>query len=402
MGVVCHHAGMMTTQDHVLLCDLAVLTGRSESHLRLLVRSEGLGVKVKRGKREVWAVSRQTAEMLAQRFGGGGRVQGLGSLVSKWLADLRSGYHTGKSLTSKTIQAYSEGLDSYFRTLGAEKALENISAEGFRRCMSLIPVDDQARICHYSKRQKIYDALMSFYQLLIREGFKTELERLEIQKIRPRRLYPARQPQVSDEQFGQLLAANENLNGRNPFDREVMKLMLLLARYAGLRQAEILNLKTDSVDLVNGVLSVYGKGRKFRRVGIPGPLYEALEDWLNKWRPRAVQGGPHLVVRINGQPLTANAMQNRLEHLRDRAGVDITWHGLRGTFITRAGEEGMALPLLQMAVGHASIQTTMGYLKPSEQKMIEVMRSLTAPGVQQVMSAKVKMAETILEFLLEE
>src|SRR5262249_56327455 len=67
---------------------------------------------------------------------------------------------------------------------------------------------------------------------------------------------------------------------------------------------------------------------------------------------------------VNGQryPLTYNGLESYWRRLRNRAGVtDFRFHDYRRDFATKLLRQERDIRLVQKALGHASIQTTMRY-----------------------------------------
>jgi len=67
--------------------------------------------------------------------------------------------------------------------------------------------------------------------------------------------------------------------------------------------------------------------------------------------------------RITGERLTEQAIYNMVSEYAKALGLgDIAPHDLRRTFAKLAHKGGSALDQIQLSLGHASIQTTEGYL----------------------------------------
>lgn len=139
---------------------------------------------------------------------------------------------------------------------------------------------------------------------------------------------------------------------------DYVKLILMLAGFAGLRACEIAGLDWSEVQLAGAepLIVVAGKGGHERVVPLSPPLVEALNGL-----PR--RRGP-VVRRLDGAP--GRVHPNRLsqianEHLH---GLDIplTLHTLRHRFGTVVNDEA-GLRTAQEALGHASPTTTAIYTK---------------------------------------
>lgn len=131
-----------------------------------------------------------------------------------------------------------------------------------------------------------------------------------------------------------------------------LRVALALAAYAGLRCAEACSLTMADIDRHRGVLTVRnGKGGRDRTV----PLHPALVVVLDELHPRP---GQRLVpVRSKHVGAAASA------HLR-RLGLPHTIHNLRATFATSlARATNGNLVVVAEALGHESVQTTVGYVR---------------------------------------
>ena len=63
-----------------------------------------------------------------------------------------------------------------------------------------------------------------------------------------------------------------------------------------------------------------------------------------------------------------------VKRISERAGLEVTPHGLRRTFATLNAEKGRPIHLIQKALGHANITTTQGYLMSDQEAVIEAMQ----------------------------
>ena len=129
-----------------------------------------------------------------------------------------------------------------------------------------------------------------------------------------------------------------------------LRLVLILAAYAGLRRSEIANLTTDDYQLFGDAMLVVraGKGNKDRVV----PLHPVVVAELAKRRPVGK------VVPLTGATLGRQAAR----HLRAH-GYDCTLHQLRHSFGTEMARvfDGN-LVAVGRAMGHSDPATTMGYV----------------------------------------
>jgi integrase/recombinase XerD len=171
---------------------------------------------------------------------------------------------------------------------------------------------------------------------------------------RPRRL-----PTVLTPAEAAALLRAANLRYRTGHrDRCLMHLML----NAGLRAAEVLALTVYDVDWLSGKLTVrQGKGKKDRILWLNEPVLEELRRWRAR-RPQSANG--LLFTTLKGTPIHASALRAMVKRRGDKAGLqhkDVHPHMLRHTFATELYRQTKNIRLVQKALGHSDLSTTMIY-----------------------------------------
>jgi len=152
----------------------------------------------------------------------------------------------------------------------------------------------------------------------------------------------------TEEELATLLAYTRD------YKRAVDRALLLLGAHAGLRLAEMTDLRWHDIDLASRELTVRsGKGGKLRRVVMGTTLTAALEA-LGTARD------PEVYVLPFRAPIRA---QERMRRLCARAGVAYRGvHALRHSCGTRLVRESKGnLELAASHLGHSNIQTTRAY-----------------------------------------
>lgn len=173
---------------------------------------------------------------------------------------------------------------------------------------------------------------------------------------------------VSVEQVQQLLEAL-----RLPKYR-----MLFTTIYGtGLRISEACHLTTSDIDAARDVIHVRGKGSRQRLVPL-GELLTELRSYWKQERPAA----PWLFVSRSGGPMRRQAAHAALQRAARQAGLEgrVCPHVLRHSYATHLLEAGTDLRVIQVLLGHASIQSTMRYTRVSRKllaKAPSVLESLS-------------------------
>lgn len=145
------------------------------------------------------------------------------------------------------------------------------------------------------------------------------------------------------------------------------KAMLLLMVQCGLRISEVIHLKLSQVQLNPEPgqlprLRVIGKGNKERVV----PLSQTCVQWLRRWlKERPTCESDTVFVNRYGRRFFKTGIYWNLKRYCEAAGIRCTPHQLRHTFGRLLVEAGMPITSVRELMGHASIQTTQGYVRLS-------------------------------------
>jgi site-specific recombinase XerD len=145
-------------------------------------------------------------------------------------------------------------------------------------------------------------------------------------------------------------------------DRAITLAMLL----GGLRAGEVRSLLLADVDVGMRQLRVVGKGGRERVVPVDRAFFVELTRYLQYERPDDAAAGECFVVLrgpTRGEALTEAGLRKMFRTHRDRSGaVRVRPHRLRHTYGTELATAGMDLLVLRELMGHASPETTAGYV----------------------------------------
>ena len=131
---------------------------------------------------------------------------------------------------------------------------------------------------------------------------------------------------------------------------------LLLA--TGVRLSSALSLDVEDIDLGGATMGVWAKRDRRQVVYLPESSVASLGEFV------ARRDGPVFVGR-DGSRMSTRAAQRRFSAWRGRAGVPtaVSPHGLRHTFATRLLAQTGDISLVQAALGHRSIASTLVYAR---------------------------------------
>jgi site-specific recombinase XerD len=238
--------------------------------------------------------------------------------------------------------------------------------------------------------------------------YQTSPEHLSLEEIREYQLYMINERQYSPESVNHFVAAAKflyNVTLETPWPEDALprcrvpyKLPVVLSavevdeffhhvctiRYraalmtaygAGLRVSEVVSLQVGDIDSQRKLIRIrQGKGKKDRYAMLSPRLLEVLRCW---WRSRSPAGQRQKISpedwlfpgwRKNRHMNTASLQAVCREAAR-AAGLTkrVTVHTLRHSFSTHLLENGADSRVIQVLLGHSSIETTMRYAQVSPQ-----------------------------------
>ncbi|MEE2041721.1 tyrosine-type recombinase/integrase [Nocardiopsis sp. CT-R113] len=167
--------------------------------------------------------------------------------------------------------------------------------------------------------------------------------------------------------------------------------VLALALLTGMRSAEMLSLRVESVGGRAGErrIRVVGKGGGERSLPIEVPLEVLLEAYVESRRVRfgVVRGSDPLLVDNRGQGLRRGGLQYLVKQCYKHAGVNdrvargTLVHALRHTFATRLAEDGASVTEIMHLLGHASLSSSQAYIQVTDRAQREAAGSNRTYGV---------------------
>ena len=158
-------------------------------------------------------------------------------------------------------------------------------------------------------------------------------------------------------------------------------MIALVPFYAGTRIAETVGLDVDDVRLSarKGILRILGKGEKVREIPVHPDLRTALTDWLDERADWPGADTPALFLNQRGGRLSVKGTHDIITTIATAAGLqddEITAHVLRHTFATRLVRGRTDLVIVAELLGHARLDTTRAYSRPTQQDAIDALELL--------------------------
>lgn len=166
------------------------------------------------------------------------------------------------------------------------------------------------------------------------------------------------------------------------------QLLILLLAETGFRIGELLGVDyLKDIDYQKHMIGVYfrddnendarAKNAEYRKAKISSDTYEFLMYYLAEYR-ELLQHQEKLFINITGdtagQPLKVDSVYDMLGRMEKKTGIVITPHMLRRYFANMRRKAGWRLELIQQALGHKHIGTTIKYLNIVDDELLEASR----------------------------
>lgn len=158
-----------------------------------------------------------------------------------------------------------------------------------------------------------------------------------------------------------------------PRDRAIMA----LAAFHGLRAGEIAGLQREDILDRNDppvIIVTDGKGGHQRVLPLHPEAWRLIAPWANQRR-----GGWLFVDERTGRPVRAYAVSHWINTLLHESGIAATLHGLRHYYGTKVYRASRDLRVTRALLGHASPNTTVGYVAWSSVDARDAVEALQVP-----------------------
>ena len=155
--------------------------------------------------------------------------------------------------------------------------------------------------------------------------------------------------------------------------RDAAVIELLFA--TGMRISELCSLKAGNVNLNDGIILIYGKGAKERRIQIGNQdVMSILEEYFREYQVEIECCG-YFFVNQSGRTLSDQTVRRMIRKYSSIAAIDlhITPHMFRHTFATCLLEEDVDIRYIQEMLGHSSINITEIYTHVAMAKQRDIL-----------------------------
>ncbi len=215
--------------------------------------------------------------------------------------------------------------------------------------------------------------LRSFWKWMLGHGHANR----DIVSVISQAKTPSRLPVfVSESRMEDVVALLRDDIASDDFERLRDAVIVLLFYTAGLRLAELANLKIGDISADYRTIRILGKGEKERIVPLIGRMGEILKKYFSQFSSQNICIGQKkaLILSKKGEPISVRTIQRIVDRKLKGAGIQgkTSPHTLRHTFATHLLNEGADLREIQELLGHSSLKATQVYTHTNIEKLKEV------------------------------
>ena len=280
------------------------------------------------------------------------------------IADAVDRYHqyilVEKGLSLQTWASYLEDFQAFFNYFSKKETTDDLSETDLYEFLKY-----ELSVGHsVSTALRRLSSTRGFYLFLKKDGLYTgNIPDIETPK-KPKHLPNC----LSEDEVEALLNAPDLSTPSGLRDKAMLETMYS----SGLRVSELLNLEKGQVNLNKGVITVFGKGAKERKVPIADYAVEYIRQYITEVRNKNEnKGSKYLFLSKKGEPLSRVYFFKQVKKYSELAGIttNVSPHTLRHSFATHLLNHGAQLRIVQGMLGHTNIATTQIYTHVSSEKL---------------------------------
>ena len=268
-----------------------------------------------------------------------------------------------RGLSKQTVKNYLDDLKLFFNLFNDYKYVEDLTSGD----INVFLVNEISSGKSISTALRRLSSIKGFFYFLKRDGyFKGDIPEVEAPK-KPSRLPVC----LSLEEVEALLDAPNLKTDTGIRDKAMLELMYA----SGLRVSELLSLERKNLNISKGIVLIFGKGAKERKVPVGEFAMEYIVNYLNSVRKKYdKKSSKYLFLNRKGDPISRVFFFKQIRKYALEAGIDkvISPHTLRHCFATHMLEGGAQLKAVQEMLGHTNIATTQIYTHVSTKRILSV------------------------------
>lgn len=274
-----------------------------------------------------------------------------------------------KRYSALTIRSYKSDLHQFFEFIDSTYELTSPSEIHHSHIRTWIAELSDKDIARKSISRKV-SALKSFYKFLLKNEQVKSNPTLKVITPKLEKKLPVTIQKDNLNTLFDKIEFTEDFQGMR--DRLIIDLLY----NTGMRRAELISLRFDSIDIYNSALKVLGKGNKERIIPMSPAIVERIKAYIKLRQTEFPENTEDLFLTNSGKKLYPKFVYRKVMHyLSLITSVDKrSPHILRHSFATHMLDNGADLNAVKEILGHASLASTQVYTHNSIERLKQVYR----------------------------
>lgn len=276
---------------------------------------------------------------------------------------LTSYLSTQRNVSSNTIRSYKITFKLFLKYIIEIKKIpyKNINFSVLTReiIIDFLNYIEEIKQCSIKTRNQRLAAIKSFCNFVLEEDFDNFNSLQRILTIPQKKGTESSIDYLTKEELTLFLKTIETNNRKGVRDYILIALMYDSAA----RVSEIINLKVNDLDLTNNpYVTLYGKGKKYRKVPITNETKELLVKYIKTFK---LNNFDYLFSGNKGEKATTKMITHIINKykLKSRINKNIHPHIFRHTRAMHLLEAGVNIVDIRDILGHSSVTTTEIYAR---------------------------------------
>ncbi|MCF6128214.1 tyrosine-type recombinase/integrase [Flavobacterium sp. AS60] len=276
-----------------------------------------------------------------------------------------------KNYSRHTVTAYLNDIGFFESFLSGEFDDDNLLGVNYSQIRSWIVSLSDDGISNASINRKI-SSLKSFYKFLLKTK---QIESSPLLKHKALKAPKKIQIPFSEKELDLVL---NQIKYKEGFEGVRDKLIVDLFYTTGIRRTELINLKTQNIDLSNKTIKVIGKRNKERIIPILTIIEEQIKKYLSERSSiQDVKEPDYFFLLTNGVKLNDSFVYRLINYYFSNVSEKVkkSPHILRHTFATHLLNNGADINSVKELLGHSSLASTQVYTHNSLAELQKVYNS---------------------------
>jgi integrase/recombinase XerC len=270
-----------------------------------------------------------------------------------------------KRCSPHTMTAYGNDLVQFYNFLSETYEIADITEVNHSLIRSWIISMMEKGITPRSINRKI-TTLKTYYKFLLRESIVTKNPMLKIQSPKTSKRLPVFVDKTNMDQLLDHIEFTEDYTGKR--DKFIIELFYV----TGMRLAELVNLKLNSLDLYNNSLKVLGKRNKERIIPFSHTMKDLITTYIEARNGiENSKNSDYLFLTPKGVQIKRKMVQSLVKkYLSMVSTIDKkSPHVLRHSFATNMLNNGADINSVKEILGHSSLAATQVYTHNTIEKL---------------------------------